>query len=365
MSTSLEGVAPLATKYRPSTFADVVGQKSTVAALEGILLKRRVPNALLFYGPPGTGKTTLARLFARYLNCKTHNACGTCDSCRQPLSQHPDITEQNAASERGIDSVKALVEKTRFRPRYNYRVFILDEAHQLTAEGRDAFLKTLEEPPSHTLFILCTTDPQKFSAAMLTRCIQFGMEVPDPNDVALRLRKVARLEKLDVSKEVLVAIAQTADGCVREALNMLDMASMQLALTPKLDTEKLLSKLGSTASYSVQQHAANLLLAIYSGNKVKIAKAVFENDQPILAVITQAFYLNDFVFSQRLKVRSKLVFPSKANVAFSEVVAKAHPDLKGATFIEANSRLVAVRNTLHIVSTREHNLLIALLTNDL
>lgn len=359
--TALQVVAPWTTKHRPKVFEDLVGQTEIIDYLKGSLSTGRLPNALLFHGASGSGKTTIARIFARYLNCATRDACGVCESCKINIDSHPDITDTNSASDRGLADIEALIQKAKFRPRFNVRVFILDESHMLTPHAINAFLKPLEEPPKHTIYILCTTDPQKFPKTILTRCTHHEVSMPEPAQVEKRLHEIAKLEGVDFPEELYPAVSNASQGCMREAVTLLDKAATILAANTKVSPANLISKVIVGSSDSVAMHSANLLLAMYSKRPSKVARAVFECDQPMLHFIMQAMYFNDFMMSSMLKVKTKHSFFSPTNLKFKDVTRKAVPELKFATLLEVNRKLALVRDRLHTVSTKEHSTLLSIL----
>lgn len=212
-------------KYRPRTLSDVVGQPKGVAQLQGLLESSKVAgNTILLSGPYGVGKTTIARILAKAVNCKAGKAdpCGECNSCLLSLDKHPDITEINAAETRGIDDVRTILSQANFSPRYKARVFILDELHQLTGPAAQAFLKMLEEPPKHTVFILCTTDPYKLLPTIRSRATWVKLAELAPRDITRLLNKVCKQEGISYGKEILSYIADLSSGHARDSLNLLE-----------------------------------------------------------------------------------------------------------------------------------------------
>ena len=217
-----------ARKYRPMHFGDVVGQQHISQTLKNALATGHVAHAFLFCGPRGVGKTTNARILARMLNCLTptadHEACGTCASCTAFAENASfSIFELDAASNNGVEHIRALIEQVRIPPQVGkYKVFIIDEVHMLSAAAFNAFLKTLEEPPVHAIFILATTEKHKILPTILSRCQIFDFRRISIADIVGQLKSIAKQEKIDIEEEALHIIAQKADGGMRDALSIFD-----------------------------------------------------------------------------------------------------------------------------------------------
>ena len=216
-------------KWRPKTFADVVGQPHVTETLKNELMTGRVAHAYLFTGSRGTGKTTCAKIFAKAVNCLhpvDGNPCCQCDICRGIEDESMmDVTEMDAASHRKIEDIRDLLEEIRYTPaQAKYRVFIVDEVHMLTTEAFNALLKTLEEPPGYVIFILATTEPHKLPATILSRCQRFDFHRVPPEAVYGRLKYIAEQEGGDIDEEAGLMIARLADGGMRDALSLLDQA---------------------------------------------------------------------------------------------------------------------------------------------
>ncbi|MDQ6900129.1 MAG: DNA polymerase III subunit gamma/tau [Candidatus Dormibacteraeota bacterium] len=216
-------------KYRSQTFADLVGQEATRRALQGAIAGDRVAHAYLFAGTRGTGKTSAARLLAKALNCLQRapgsaEPCNQCESCRQIQNGTAlDLIEIDAASNRGIDEIRDLREKVNLAPALGRRkIYIVDEAHMLTPEAFNALLKTLEEPPPHVVFVLCTTEAQKVPATVVGRCQQFNFRRFNDEQISGRLQHVARLEGIQVEPAALSLMAKVAQGSMRDAIGLLD-----------------------------------------------------------------------------------------------------------------------------------------------
>ena len=216
-------------KYRSQTFGDLVGQEAASRALQGAIISGRVAHAYLFSGSRGTGKTSAARLLAKSLNCTGRSRdsaepCNKCESCVEMMSGSAlDLIEIDAASNRGIDDVRDLREKVNLAPaRGPYKVYIIDESHGLTPDAFNALLKTLEEPPPHAVFVLCTTDAQKMPLTVIGRCQHFVFRRHGEEQIVARLTHIAKSEKVAVDPEAMELIARTAQGSMRDAVGLLD-----------------------------------------------------------------------------------------------------------------------------------------------
>lgn len=217
-------------KYRPSSFADVVGQDHVVRTLKSQLKSGKISHAYLFTGSRGTGKTSCAKILAKAVNClnlKDGDACLECESClRIGNEENFDVVEIDAASNRGIDNIRNLKEQVSYAPAQSkYRVYIIDEVHMLSIEAFNALLKTLEEPPETVIFILATTEVHKLPATILSRCQRFDFRRIDPDIITDRLMKIAQAEELILENDAARLIANMADGGMRDALSLLDMCA--------------------------------------------------------------------------------------------------------------------------------------------
>ncbi|NPV88382.1 DNA polymerase III subunit gamma/tau [Coprothermobacteraceae bacterium] len=218
-------------KYRPQTFDEVVGQGHVTEVLKKALDNKQVSHAYLFAGPKGSGKTSCARIFAKGLNCDkgiTSSPCNECDNCvRISNGSSLDVIEIDAASNRGIDEIRELRERVKYRPAHSrYKVYIIDEAHMLTREAFNALLKTLEEPPEFVVFILATTDPQKIPPTVLSRCQRFRFKKLTQNEVLQILKDISHKEGIQAEEEALELIAEVSEGAVRDALNLLEQVAV-------------------------------------------------------------------------------------------------------------------------------------------
>ena len=237
-------------KYRPQTFEDVCGRDAIVQTLKNQINSGRVGHSYLFCGTRGTGKTTIAKIYAKAVNCQhpvDGNPCGECETCRA-ISENADlnVVEMDAASNNGVDDIRGIIEQVSYSPTQGrYRVFIIDEVHMLSAQAFNALLKTLEEPPSYAIFILCTTEPNKLPVTILSRCQRYDFGRMPLSTIEARLQTVCEREGLSVEKEALAFIASAADGSMRDGLSILDQCNAFNYGSGVLTYDKTLEILGA------------------------------------------------------------------------------------------------------------------------
>ncbi len=293
--------------YRPSTFSEVAGQKAIVRTLQNALQQNKMAHAYLFSGPRGTGKTSMAKLFAKALNCNegVGQQCNKCINCLGVNDgSHPDVYEIDAASNNGVEDVRLLIENINYAPiRGRFKVYIIDEVHMMTQSAFNALLKTLEEPPLNVIFILATTEPHKVIPTILSRCQRYNFSKVSDKDISDRLKVILNTEKIIYEEEALNLLVSLADGGVRDALSMLDQVLAYadnrvnlndvlalFALTSKLeqlnlihalakgDVEKVFTILGTLIEKGVdiRRLTSDLL------NLVKDALIYYKTDNPNL-----------------------------------------------------------------------------------
>ena len=300
----------LALKYRPSSFDKLIGQESITQTLSLALNQDRLSHAYLFSGLRGSGKTSTARIFAKALVCDQGPSSTPCEVCEHCLSanenRHIDIIEMDAASNRGIDDIRELIESTKYKPSSaRFKIFIIDEVHMLTPQAFNALLKTLEEPPSYVKFILATTDPLKLPATILSRAQHFRFKQIKQSDVVNHLCHILNLENIEYEKEALEMLSRAGNGSLRDTLTLLDQAI--IFSKGYINPENVASMLGLLDPNQLE----TIFTSILSGNKNEMLHLIKELESyecevvidELIAYLKNAFFAQDRRFSTLLYER--------------------------------------------------------------
>ncbi len=310
-------------RRRPLTFADMTGQEHITRTLSNALSSDRLAHAYLFSGPRGTGKTTAAKILARAMNCElfpTAEPCGRCTPCQNiAAGVSIDVIEMDAASNRGIDEIRELRERSRFASgESRYKVYIIDEAHMLTPEACNAFLKTLEEPPRNVVFILATTDPSRLPSTIVSRCQRFDFHLITVDQIRQRLVQIMELEGWQAEEEAVALIARLADGSLRDALGILEQCSAYSE--EQITADQVRKVTGATRVETIGS-----LIDAAVNNKLDSGLAVLE--QVVYSGSDLNLFLRDltFVFTRLLLDSSAEIKRPQINLhGFEELAAAYH-----------------------------------------
>ena len=309
-------------KYRSKNFDELVGQEAIKQTLENSLKIQKISHAYLFSGPRGTGKTSVARLFAKALNCEKGNGeiCNECSNCRAiNEGSHPDVIEIDAASNSGVDEVRELIEKVKYAPiQGKYKVYIIDEVHMMTNSAFNALLKTLEEPPSYVVFILCTTEPYKLLPTILSRCQRYEFKkITDP-ELKKLITHVLKEEGVSATNDAINLIVELANGGARDSLSLLDQVISYAG--SNIEEEDVIKMFGLVSS----QDKIRLLENIKDGNTLKVLKTY---DEFIIRNIDLSRLVNELLTLLKdslvyLKTRDKSLITSSKEEDAKEIMLK-------------------------------------------
>ncbi|MCR5692659.1 MAG: DNA polymerase III subunit gamma/tau [Bacilli bacterium] len=332
--------------YRPQTFEEVAGQKPIVRTLKNALTTGKMAHAYLFAGPRGTGKTSMARLFAKALNCEEGlgHQCNHCQNCQEVANgTHPDVIEIDAASNNGVDQVRDLIEKVRYAPiKGNYKVYIIDEVHMMTTGAFNALLKTIEEPPENVIFILCTTEPFKVIPTILSRCQRFDFSKLSPEEMSEKLHEILGKEGTKYTEEGLKTIIDLADGGMRDALSILDQV---LAFSNNVLHEEDVLAMYGLASIDEK---VDLILSIREGN---VAEVVKKSE----AYLAGGIDIRRLVLELISLLKDLLIYEKTNDVSLMEKLDKENADVLAKNLSPADcnsmiSSLIEAQNNFRNVS---------------
>lgn len=356
----------LAVRYRPHVLEDLVGQDHIVSEIRGMFKRNRVPSSIMLAGPTGLGKTTTARIIARYINCsnrdeKTHQPCGECANCK--MENHPDVIELNAADTRGIDDVRKLIEQAHNMPSMGAkRLFIIDEAQQLTPQAQQAILRPMEEPPKDTMWIICTMSPDRVLPAIAGRCTKLFVKPVLQEAAVARLYKIARKEgtdfkKIDGGMDVLKAVTDLTNGHMRDAVELLDKTLSMVADSGSVDPKALVKMYSSTGEGNLDEIAADVLLAIMSADPKALISAAATCDNA-RGVLNKMRWLVDYLMLN--SVGSAQFTPYSAKV-FSARAKKASVRVNLSRLLTTQALLVNIEVRFNSMSIDERVVFLAMI----
>lgn len=301
----------LARKYRPKIWDDIVGQDATVERLKNIIANKKVPHALLFTGNFGCGKTTFSRMLAAYLSCDSEKEVKKFNT-----ENHPDILEINAGADAKIDDIRALTDSARFRPQFlKYKIVCIDEAQGIAQAARNAFLKPLEEPPAHTIYILSSMEPEKLNQAVVSRCSVFNLDAVSAKDISKRLLYIGEKENFKwLDKKIALQIGDSANGSVRQGVSNLESVAQYIGKNKNVNIEKVLDKV---INFGADSSAQDILFYVYKKD-LKNFNDTCLSCPSLVTAINKMTYLNMYLIDTLLTPNNKKVAHWGENKEFAK-----------------------------------------------
>lgn len=296
----------LGAQYRPHNLDDFVGQDEALNVVRGWIKQKRFPQTILIHGQTGSGKTTLAKILARVVNCATMDACGKCSYCKHDDTNLPDVLEINAGTHGKVEDIDAILRAAKQSPRFRRRIILVDESHLLTDKAESNLLIPTETPHPHTMWIFCTTDPEKMKSTMKNRCTQLAIR-PVPEDViAKRLLQICKAENVvvkdkDAAKAALKVIASMSEGQMRFALSQLDALLSVVASGKKFNEDSVMEISNSVMNTDLDKIAAQCLVGLLRNNLDNVILMVMKANNP-RTLITRIRYLIDWIIQYHLKL---------------------------------------------------------------
>ena len=303
-------------KYRPKTFDEVIGQDHIIKTLKNQIKFDKISHAYLFTGSRGTGKTSTAKIFARAINCINSvdgSPCGECEVCKALTETNIDVLEIDAASNNGVDEIRELREKVKYPPvTCKYKVYIIDEVHMLSPSAFNALLKTLEEPPTHTVFILATTEVHKLPATILSRCLRFDFRLISLEDLTNLLERVLKEENISFDKESINTIARAGEGSVRDTLSIADRCVSFAG--NELTYQKVLSVLGVSERETLISIANSILSKNLAESLVELDNVLSSGKSPLVFSNDLIAYFRDLLLIWSLGEKSREIVVVKDDI---------------------------------------------------
>ena len=333
-------------KYRPRTFEEVVGQEHIVKTLVNQIKLDKISHAYLFTGSRGTGKTSTAKIFAKAINCsesKNGSPCGKCEVCKSLDGANIDVLEIDAASNNGVDEIRELREKVKYPPVVGkYKVYIIDEVHMLSTSAFNALLKTLEEPPAHTVFILATTEVHKLPATILSRCLRFDYKLVSLEDLSNLLKNILKSENVTFDEQAINIIARAGEGSVRDTLSIADRCVSFAG--SELTASKVISVLGVSEREILMTMTDKILEKNVGEALVELDKVIAAGKSPLVFSSDMVSYFRDLLLVYTLKEDARKIVVVKDDV-FEKMKTQA-TEKTYATILKAIEDLSGVEQEL-------------------
>ena len=303
------GYVALYRAYRPKSFSEVAGQRVIIQTLQNALLYEKIAHAYLFSGPRGTGKTSIAKIFAKAVNCLEPNRnepCNKCDVCLGiDKGDIPDVIEIDAASNNGVDEIRELRDKVKYMPSVGrYKVYIVDEVHMLTTGAFNALLKTLEEPPKHVIFILATTEVHKIPPTILSRCQRFDFKNIEIDDIKTKLLEIIKKEKIEITTEAIEAISENAEGGLRDAISLLDQA---VSFSNGKITDEDVHQVSGSVSKRALLEILSAIIKKDIIHSMQLLKTLIKDGKEIPRIVNDLILaLRDIILDKKLKPKTSI-----------------------------------------------------------
>lgn len=295
----------LAAKYRPTNLDEFVGQEQALSTVQGWVKQKRFPQTLLVHGMTGSGKTTFARLLARIVNCRTMDACGECEYCRYE-DNLPDVLEINAGTNGKVEDIDGILRAASQQPRYRRRIILVDEAHLLTDKAESNLLVPIEKPNKYTIWILCTTDPEKMKNTIKNRCTQIAIKPLAENIIADRLKQICILEKVKIkdkkaAAKALKVIASMSEGQMRNGISQLDALLSVVSSGKPFNEQSVMEISASVMNTDIDEYACYVLVAVLRNNLENVVRFVKKANDP-RRLIGRVRYLIDWIIDNNLGI---------------------------------------------------------------
>lgn len=344
----------LAVKYRPRRITHLIGQSHIVSQILGMQKLNKYPAAILLEGQYGSGKTTTARIIHYMLNCETRNVCGKCASCSMSANSHPDLMNVNAGKDGKVDDIRSLIKTSEVAPFFNKRIIIIDEAHKLTGAAAEALLVPIEEPKPNTIWILCTTNPEKMLATIRSRCMKLSIKPLEPEDIIKRCKSIVQKEGHNFSDEsVFELIADFSNGSMREAISLLESVIYAVASGQDFTKENVLRAFVENTEIDLDRIAVSLVAAVLN-NDIRNSIRAIKKSANIRGIISKSRWLLDYCISAQCKCAKFVPYSGRL---FEGIVQKEKMKIKLSDLLLLQKTLAEAEMKMNTFSIDEGILL--------